>query len=299
MIPVDPRLPANPQLSEDYLRRLNIRLTEILRLHSNTLNEVAMYSDPLAEVSLTGRLGGKIAKRYNIMGRRQSWVNTTSLHDIGEFLTTQNFPVVTGSESWEVVSSSANDDGSPAGTGAQEVHIAYLDADGLLQEVTGIVLNGTTPVAVPGLSGATFIQWMEVAAVGSGLVSAGNIDLRTVSGSVVHERISAGGNRSLSCRFKVPADCNGYMIEWDASANSNEIDFRIRSQSDMFDNSLSGPFLFEDIALVTQDTARDRLNCGWHKVPPLGEIKASAIPSSVAAGTRGDASFLVVCRKDL
>lgn len=276
-----------------------LKMRDLVRQIEQTFARINMarsYADVYAEIAITGTYAGQPASIYNLMGRRTSWVNTTTQHDVADFLTSQMYPTITGAEAWEVVSSSAND--TAAGTGAQTVHIAYLNTAGVLQEKTGIALNGVTPVSITFTGGCSAIQWMEVASVGSDGIAAGNIDLRAVTGSVVHERVSSGGNRSLSARFTVPAACTVYMTEWDVSANQNQIDFRLRAQSDMFDGALSGPYLFQDIALCPSGVSRDSMQLRWRKVAAGGTIKISAIPASTAANVRGDTSVVIVCMEN-
>ena len=122
-------------------------------------------------------------------------------------------PELTGVENLEVVSSSANDDASPAGTGASSIRIGYIDTSNNLVVSPDISMNGTTPVALA--FKAKFILWMEI------------IDRRNERGGgrgtsyfgswapgATQEQITAGGNRSLSCRFMVPTGYKGYLVDW-------------------------------------------------------------------------------------
>lgn len=85
----------------------------------------------------------------------------------------------------EVVSSSVND--ASAGTGARTVVVKGLNGSYVPFTET-VTMNGTTPVALTNTS-CIAINEFYVATTGSGLVNAGNIDVRVVAGSVVKSRI--------------------------------------------------------------------------------------------------------------
>lgn len=93
----------------------------------------------------------------------------------------------------EIVSSSAND--AAAGTGARTVIIEGVDSNYRYFTETK-TMNGVTPVALTNTS-IIGINAMRVATAGSGLVNAGTIDVRTVSGSVVKSRINTTADAGL------------------------------------------------------------------------------------------------------
>lgn len=289
-----------PKFGDAYDPRLMRDLTRQLEDLVDRINMATQYNDAFAEIALTGMYQGKEAQTYNIMGRRSAWVNTSDMHDVVPWLGSgagqQMIPAITGAETWELVSSSAND--AAAGTGAQEIHITYLNSAGLLKEKTGVVPNGVTPVGVTFSDGLSAVQWMEVATVGSGALAAGNISLRTVAGSVVHEQILAGGNRSTSARFKVPADHSAYLIHWNRSAVNNDQDFRLRATVDMFGHTLGTVFLFEDIGYTPINSNGPERSLRWLEMPAGAQIKVSTIPAGTAGTTRADVSFFLVCVKN-
>lgn len=133
---------------------------------------------------------GKTAYTLNIMGRRTTWSDTTSYHDVLEFSggTLLNYVDPAGANS-EIVSTSAND--TAAGTGARTVQVCYLDAAGAMQ-VSTFTLNGVTPVNVGTAMHA--VQWMEVFTVGSNITSIGTLTLRDVATpTTIYEQITGGG----------------------------------------------------------------------------------------------------------
>lgn len=117
---------------------------------------------------------------------------------------------LTAHAAMEVVSSSAND--AAAGTGARTVRVDYLTANYVEASET-VTLNGTTPVAMAATS-IIAINAITVLTVGSGLTNAGNIDVRTVSGSVVKRRIGSAAQalgRSKDFLFTIPEDHIGIL----------------------------------------------------------------------------------------
>lgn len=87
----------------------------------------------------------------------------------------------------EAVSGSAND--AAAGTGARTIRVWGLDAS-YLPFMETVTLNGVTPVPLANTS-AVAINAVEILTAGSGGTNAGDIDIRTVTGSTVKTRIEA------------------------------------------------------------------------------------------------------------
>lgn len=103
---------------------------------------------------------------------------------------TSSYAQLTSATALEAVSSSAND--TAAGSGARTIAIHGVEnSTGVylpFREV--ITLVGATPVPLINTSGIA-INSVTVLTAGSGLTNAGNIDIRTVSGSTVKTRISS------------------------------------------------------------------------------------------------------------
>lgn len=117
------------------------------------------------------------------------------------------YAALTAAVAMEVVSGSAND--AAAGTGARTVVVQYLNSSWDVVNET-VTLNGIAPVALA--STAIAVNNVYVATAGSGLVNAGNVDVRTVSGSTLKLRIStvlgASLNKSQDFVYTIP---NGYI----------------------------------------------------------------------------------------
>lgn len=110
----------------------------------------------------------------------------------------------------EVVSSSTDDDGDPAGTGAQSIIIYGIDEN--YEEQTEVVtMNGTTAVT-------TTNSWLGVnrAAIylsGSGGINAGDISITATTGGSDQAEIPAGEGSTQHAFFFVPAGHVGLM-DW-------------------------------------------------------------------------------------
>jgi len=267
-------------------------------------NETAQISDghlsSLAvdfrfEVAHTGSYGTQEASNFRIIGRRAGFNSTSILQDVGEFLGTATdlFPVLQGTEALQVVSSSSSD--AAAGIGAHTVRIVYLDTSYDIQSVD-VTLTGTVPVSL-GAVRMLFVYWMETLTGGTSEVGVGNIDLRTVSGATVQERITAGGNRSLSCRFMVPDDHTAYIAEWGISAINTTQDARLRATVTGGSRALNSKYIFQDtLYMGNGQTAFQPLP--YLRFPARCQVKVSTFPGAAPAGNRIDAGFNVLMIKN-
>ena len=132
----------------------------------------------------------------------------TSFETICNTNAAQVFPVIAGADI-DIVSASTDDDGSPAGTGAQTVRVTYLDDD-FNQAYEDVTMNGTTEVELTEQN-ISFIQKAEITASGTGLAAAGAITIADVTGGGVHAVIDAGSKESGNCTWKIPAGHTGYV----------------------------------------------------------------------------------------
>lgn len=160
---------------------------------------------------LSLKSGGYGITKYQLRGRNAS-VSTTSqtLWIVGG-----NYARLSSGTALEVISSSAND--AAAGTGARTVVVQGVDAN--YEKFTETVtLNGTNAVALANTS-VLGINKFYVATTGSGLVNAGTIDVRTVSGATVKTRINSGVDAGVGLGiaadflFTVPAGHNALLRE--------------------------------------------------------------------------------------
>ena len=170
----------------------------------------------LLYVSQDALLDGRAARTYVVLGRRnQGWSSTSVLGDCVQYLDTSQplMNPVSGATTYYLISDSANDvDG---GTGARTVRVTSLPADAGEEVTQTWTLNGTTAVNIG--AGYDFFQFMEVGSLGTSEVSAGNISISSAAAGLptvaqTVEYIAAGGNRSLSGRYKIPPTSTGYML---------------------------------------------------------------------------------------
>ena len=260
----------------------------------------SIYARPIEwEVHHAQTIDGKAAYLYHILGSRSlGWSSTSVLGDACNYLDTSqalmNTP--TTGQTLYLVSTSASD--TAAGTGARTVLIVYLDANGV-QQTTTATMNGTTPVSLG--TGFSFIQWMEVASLGSSEVTVGNITVSSTNGAATvattFDKVDAGSNRSMSGRYKLPSCCHGHIVHWDAAAISTTMDTRIRATTFMHDNSLSTVYHFLDRMFLASGTnATQPLE--YREVPANAVVKISAIPGSAPAGNKLDCSFSIIVIED-
>lgn len=118
-------------------------------------------------------------------------------------------PIVTA-RTLSIVSTDVNDDGSPAGTGAQKVTIWGVDANWATQ-IVEVTLNGATPVV-------TTETWMgvnriAVSLAGSGQVNAGTITATATTEATVQGEIPVGIGVTQQGFYFVAAD-HQVLMDW-------------------------------------------------------------------------------------
>lgn len=157
-----------------------------------------------------------------------------------------NLVYPTANETWEVVSSDAND--TAAGSGAREVTIVSMEDD-YIEKVTTVALNGTTPVTV---SGVHFrVNSFFVSDVGGYRVAnLGTITLRVVSAGATRSVIQADSVGSFSSHHTIPLGKTALWVQGTILAPKGE-DLRTRS---MFKLGGVGPFLIGGTATNYQSS---------------------------------------------
>lgn len=152
------------------------------------------------------------------LGRRQG-ANTWNKFghngdlDVGtEVLAAQGgtFTYLTSASTLTIVSSSTDDDGSPAGTGANSVIIYGIDANRVSQTEV-VTMNGTTNVV-------TATTWLGINRVaiylaGSTQNNVGNITVTATTGGSVQAYIPAGKGTTQQCIFFTQAD-HTFLADW-------------------------------------------------------------------------------------
>lgn len=280
-------------LDNNLLRKILARLGSGMESFTASVSEVEL-GDPISSAAFYGKVLQRQAFNFHVLGRRAGFNSITVLQDVGEFLGS-NFdalPELTGTENLELVSGSAND--SAAGTGTRAVQITYLDNSNNMVVSPSIALNGVSAVSVP--FKARFIYSMESTSVGTNTVADGNILLRIPSGAT-QEQITAGGNRSLSSRFMVPAGYTGYINSWQVSSIGNASqDARLRATVRSGDRSLGTAYVFQDNVYVV--AASLTMAVPWLICPPLCRVKISTLSGATANTNRVDCDFSILIVKN-
>ena len=114
----------------------------------------------------------------------------------------------------DIASTDTDDDGDPAGNGAQTVKIYGLDASYADQNET-VTMNGTTNVATANTY--TMIHRMVVTAAGSSGHNEGTITATAQTDATVTAQITATYNQTLMAIYQVPASKTAYMTNYYAS----------------------------------------------------------------------------------
>lgn len=196
-------------------------------------------------------------------------------------------------EQMQVVSTSASD--TSDGTGARQVELHYIDANGNQQSET-IIMNGITPV----LTAATnirFVQELHVVSAGTNLLAVGTITISKAGApATVYTQISPGTNASLNTARMVPVNkvllITGFNATGGAAAGGKSADARLRATVH-HGTLLARLFQFQDNILV--------FNSGQVRpyekpivVPAFGIVKITSYAAGAGADVQaGWEGFLV------
>lgn len=121
------------------------------------------------------------------------------------------FARMTAAATLSVVSTSTDDDGDPAGTGAQTLIIWGID-ENWEEQIEVITMNGTTPVITTGTW--LGVNRMSVYACGTGLINAGTITATaTGGGSTVQAQIPVGEGSTQQAIFFSYVD-HQVIMDW-------------------------------------------------------------------------------------
>ena len=155
-------------------------------------------------------------------------------------VSTTPYSYLSSAEVLKVVSDDTDDDGSPAGNGAQTVVVMGLD--GNYEEVSATVtMDGTTSVATTGTS---FLRVFRayVATAGSTGANEGTISIKNNAESVTLAEIDVGMNQTEMAMWTVPADNTFYLIKvWasESGSQATNVTLWVRPQGGVFQNKLT------------------------------------------------------------
>lgn len=169
-------------------------------------------TDFLLEVA-KGNVTGHASE--NKFGRAPSGLQTTAtdVWDRADAVPTQQIWVApaTGPEIHDIASTSASDDGSPAGVGARTIRVVGLVDWGTAETTEDLTLNGTTPV--PTVNAYVIIHRLEVLTKGATNVNVGTITATAqVSGSVTAVIRPSIGQTQMAI-YGIPSTQEAFVID--------------------------------------------------------------------------------------
>ncbi len=125
----------------------------------------------------------------------------------------------------QIVSSSASDDGSPAGVGARTIEILGLRSWDTKEVSEIITLNGVTDV--PTVNSYVIIHRMRVLTKGATSVNVGVITATADVDATVTAQINAGIGQTRMAIYGIPSSQKAYMPSYYASVIKNAASVRI------------------------------------------------------------------------
>lgn len=180
--------------------------------------------------------------------------------------------LATAAETWEIVSTSADD--SAAGTGARTVEVTYLD-DLYAIDTETLTMNGTTPV--PFVSTKTFRpEFMTVLSWGSTNENQGIITVRRVSDSEPRDAINTGANVSASSHRTIPLGLTGHILTIGGFCGRNT-DGELRQ---LVTNGDSGAYGVQYGFAVTTGSFSANLGAPGGQIPEKSDIKMIGITTN-------------------
>jgi len=253
------------------------------KIYDSSGNAILSDSGALAVSDFIELVQAGIISKHQVMkafGERENVGTTTNGEDVWRGTATTIPTPADAGEQMEVVSTSANDDGNPVGTGIRTLDVHYLDASGNEGSET-ITMDGTTPVALIETN-IRFVQDMHSATVGSNGVAEGDITIyKQGASSTIYSIIETGGNKAIVPHRMVPLGKKLHMRGWHAEeAQGKRGAFRIRS-TDMEGVLLPGVFCFKDAVYLSLSTTGELPV--FDVIPALSIVKVS-IWANVAGG---------------
>lgn len=196
----------------------------------------------------------------------------------------------------EIRSSSDQDSGAgginPAGTGVRTVDVHYLDST-WAEQIEAVTLDGTTAVTTTAVN-ILRINEMHTLTTGSGLIAAGDIDIRHLTDTPIYGRIPAGKNSLHQAIFTVPLGKILFLVSWQPGIGHQTGNrygrFELEGTADSDDNYLAGIFFSKDIIDIEDMAIFVSLNMPL-KFPAKTDIRVAVISDSASANAHTSVSF--------
>jgi hypothetical protein len=112
----------------------------------------------------------------------------------------------------DIASTSASDDGAPAGVGARTIRVAGLTGWGAAQVTEDIIMDGTTNV--PTVNAYVIIHRLEVLTKGATSVNVGTITATAQTDGTVTAQIAAGFGQSQMAIYGVPSTQTAFVFRF-------------------------------------------------------------------------------------
>jgi hypothetical protein len=181
-------------------------------------NKFGINYDFMLEVA-KGNVTGHAA--VNVQGRAPSGLQTTAtdLWERGNATPTQQtLTSPTVARVHNIVSSSASDDGSPAGVGARTVRVYGLTSWTTAETTEDITMNGTTDVAT--VNSYVHINRLKVLTAGATGINVGAITATAATDTTVSAHMLAGLGQTQMAIYALPSIQTAYIESWRAGIKS-------------------------------------------------------------------------------
>jgi len=137
---------------------------------------------------------------------------------------------LTNAETMLIASTSADDDGNPAGTGAHTIQIWGLD-ENYNPQTEIVVLNGTSNVST--LNSYLRLNRLRVLDVGSSRTNAGDISATASVSGTVQGTIGTGVGSTLKSQFTVPRGYTAYIKNLTVgTANNDQVQLDLQTRTE-------------------------------------------------------------------
>lgn len=154
----------------------------------------------------------------NVRGRAPNGLQTTAtdLWERGDASPTQQtLTSPTTARKHNIKSSDANDDGSPAGTGARTVRVWGLTSWSAVETTEDITLDGTSNVAT--VNSYVHINRMKVLTAGATGINVGAITATAQTDSTVSAHMLAGAGETRMAIYALPSSQVAYILGFHAA----------------------------------------------------------------------------------